>query len=135
MTPQRREPPRPLQPSQAVFERGARILAWLLLAAVVFVTLGPVSDRPQFGHPDLERFAAYAATAVVFSFGYRRAWPALAIGLVGMAAGLEAAQWVVRNRDPHVSDLLFKCAGVLAGLAAARVTSRVLTAAPVRESL
>lgn len=134
MTPRHRESLRPLKPSQVSLERVARVLARLLLAALVFVTLGPVSDRPQFGHPDLERFAAFAATAVVFSFGYPRAWPSLAIGLVGTAACLEAAQWVAPNRYAHVSDFLFKCGGVLVGLAAARLMFRVMTAAPMREA-
>ena len=51
-------------------------LAWLLAAGAVLATLGPLDWRPSFGHPDLERFGAYAVLAVVFGLAYsnHRRW-------------------------------------------------------------
>ena len=54
-------------------------LAWLLAGAIVFWTLGPVADRPQSGHPQAERFAAFFVLAVCWALAYpRRPWVVLA---------------------------------------------------------
>ena len=50
----------------------ARILAWALLGYIAFVTLGPLRDRPQFGHADAERFIAFAVTGAALRSVIRR---------------------------------------------------------------
>jgi len=94
----------------------ARIAAWSLAAAIVLMTLGPVGLRPQFGHPSLERFAAYLALGAVFSIAYprHRLWVATAV--VCAAVGLEAGQLLVPGRDARVPDAMAKALGAVSGV-------------------
>jgi len=90
----------------------AQIVAWGLAAAVVVMTLGPVGLRPQFGHPSIERFAAYLAVGAAFSMAYprRRVWVAVAV--VCAAFG----QLFVPGRDARVPDALAKAFGAVCGV-------------------
>jgi hypothetical protein len=94
----------------------ARIAAWSLAVAIVVMTLGPIGLRPQFGHPSMERFAAYLALGGAFSLGYprHRAWVALAV--VCGAMGLEMGQLLVPGRDARVGDALVKVFGAVTGV-------------------
>ena len=89
--------------------------AWALTALVVFLTLGPVADRPQFGHPQLERFAAFFLLAGAWSLALpgRRLWAAL--GLTLAAVLLEWGQAFVPHRDPGLIDAISKMAGAIFG--------------------
>ena len=48
----------------------ALAVGWALAAVIVVLTWGPVTLRPHYGHPQLERFVAYLALGSVFSVGY-----------------------------------------------------------------
>ena len=98
-------------------KRVALLAAWILAATVVVFTLGPVSDRPQFGHPQGERFGAFFALGLCWAAAYpRRLWRVLG-GLVLAAVVLEAAQALVPGRDPGIPDALAKIAGAAAAVA------------------
>jgi len=94
----------------------ALVAAWGLAAAIVVMTLGPVGLRPQFGHPSIERFAAYLALGAAFSVAYprQRFWVALAV--VCGALGLEMGQLLVPGRDARISDAVVKAIGAVAGV-------------------
>jgi VanZ family protein len=94
----------------------ARIAAWSLALAILVMTLGPVGLRPQFGHPSMERFAAYLALGGAFSLGYprHRAW--VCLGVVCTAMGLEMGQLLVPGRDARVGDALVKVFGAVTGV-------------------
>ncbi|HEX4180639.1 MAG TPA: hypothetical protein VHY32_07585 [Caulobacteraceae bacterium] len=96
----------------------ARIAAWSLAIAILVMTLGPLGLRPQFGHPSLERFAAYLAVGGAFSVGYprHRAWVALAV--VCGAFSLEIGQLLVPGRDARVGDAMVKAFGAISGVMA-----------------
>ena len=97
----------------------AAVSAWILLAALAFVTLSPISLRPQTGHVLLERFLAFAALGATFGIGYPRRMP-FAIAVTVLAAiGLEAAQLLVPGRHARIIDAGEKLAGGLVGLAIA----------------
>jgi hypothetical protein len=93
-----------------------RIVAWSLAVAIVVMTLGPVGLRPQFGHPSLERFAAYITLGGLFSLAYprHRAWVALAV--VCGALGLEMGQLLVPGRDARLADAMVKATGAVSGV-------------------
>jgi VanZ family protein len=87
-----------------------------LTGLVVFVTLGPVADRPQFGHPQLERFLAFFLLAGAWTLAMpgRRLLAAIALALG--AALLEWTQAFVPHRDPGLIDAMAKMAGAICGV-------------------
>jgi VanZ family protein len=88
--------------------------------------LGPVSDRPQFGHPQGERFAAFFALGLCWAAAYPgRLWRVLG-GLALAAVVLEAAQAFVPGRDPGVPDALAKVIGAAAAVALVAAAHRIL---------
>jgi hypothetical protein len=108
-----------IRPSYSCPMRKLFIFASLALTVVILlVTLGPVADRPQFGHPQLERFSAFFLLAVAWSLALPgRRW-GTAVGLAVAAALLELSQGLVPHRDPGAIDALAKMAGAILGVAA-----------------
>ena len=96
----------------------ASVLAWLVLAGLVIVTLVPIELRPHSGlSAQAERFIAFAVAGCCLALAYPRR-PLLAILLLGLfAVGLEAAQFLAATRHPGVPDILAKLLGAAAGLA------------------
>jgi hypothetical protein len=93
-------------------QKSARLLGWLLLAALVFVTLCPIGLRPTSGEPAwLERLAAYAVFAFVFSVGYPRQRLLVLAFTVAAAGSLEAAQELNWSRHGRFTDFYVKAAG------------------------
>jgi len=101
-------------------------LAWLLLAAIAFVTLAPIGFRPNTGYsPTIERFLAFGAVGFLFALAYpRRLWLIVVI-VVGAAVGFEALQLVSASRHGRLFDLAVKLAGGGAGIAAGVVVDRL----------
>lgn len=106
--------------------RLVKLLAWLLLAAIAFVTLAPIGFRPNSGYsPSIERFFAFAAVGCLFALAYpRRLWLILAL-VLGAAVAFEALQLVSASRHGRVFDLAVKLAGGGFGIAAGLVVERV----------
>jgi hypothetical protein len=94
------------------------LAALAVTAAVIVMTLGPPNDRPQLGHPDLERFCAYVVVAATWTLSFpRRPW--MVLGVIAVAVlGLEAAQGLSPGRDPRLTDTFAKVLGDAAGVAA-----------------
>ena len=107
-------------PQTAQMARTSRILGWLLLAALVIVTLAPIGLRPVSAAPvSLERFGASALLGFLFAFGYpQRRWQVLA-SVILAAAGLEALQVVQVTRHGRMTDFLVKGMGGSFGVAMA----------------
>ncbi len=97
------------------------IIACMLLAFVVFVTLSPIQLRPRTGHPVLERFVAFLMVSGAYTLALPRRAGLIAVLMVAAAFVLEAAQQLAPTRDPDVRDALVKSFGALAGVAAARL--------------
>ena len=100
-------------------------LAWLIGAAVIVVTLGPVSVRPQFGHPQLERFAGFFILAISWGWAYARRLGWVFAGVVLSAALLEVAQLLVPGRDAGVPAVLAKIAGAVCGVLSVAIVTRL----------
>lgn len=103
-----------------------KLLAWLLLAAIAFVTLAPIGFRPNTGYsPNIERFLAFGAVGFVFALAYpRHLWLILAV-VLGAAIALEALQLVSVSRHGRVFDLVVKLAGGGLGIAVGVVAERL----------
>jgi VanZ family protein len=96
----------------------ARVVGWLLLAVIVFLSLSPASYRPvtKFSH-NLEHFLIYVVLGIAFGIGYARQWWLVALGLVGLTAAVEFAQLFVPGRHARLKDLAIDAGAVCLGVA------------------
>ena len=102
------------------------VAAWLLLAAVAFVTLAPIGWRPDSGFsPQVERLAAFALIGLAFSMAYPRHLLLVAVAVLGSAVALETLQFLVQGRHPGVRDVLAKLGGGSCGVLAGWLISTV----------
>jgi glycopeptide antibiotics resistance protein len=116
-------------PSDPEFRLPMRLLpalAWLLLAAIAFVTLAPIGFRPTTGYsPTIERFLAFGAVGFLFALAYpRRLW-LIVVVVLGAAVAFEALQLVSASRHGRAFDLAVKLAGGGFGIAAGVVVDRI----------
>src|SRR5882724_10094093 len=95
----------------------ARIAAWLLIVAIVVMTLGPPTVRPVSGfNRSLEHVAAFALLGLAFGLAYPSRRMLLALIGVAAAALMETLQLVVPGRHAYFSDFVINAAGACAGL-------------------
>jgi VanZ family protein len=98
----------------------ARIAAWLLIVAIVVMTLGPPTMRPVSGfNRSLEHVAAFALVGLAFGLAYPNHRMRLALIGVAAAALMETLQQIVPGRHAYFSDFVINAAGTWAGLATA----------------
>ena len=106
-----------------------RLVAWLLAAAVTFVTLGPEEVRP---HPVLGQRGDHAVAFLLVGLLFARAYPerrwtvsAVAVALIGV---LEIMQLWMPGRharfEDFVVDALSACVGFALSAAADRMIAR-----------
>jgi VanZ family protein len=94
-----------------------RILAWLLLAGLVFVTLSPINLRPISPLPtQFERALALAIVGFVFAVAYPRRLVLVAVLILGSTILLELLQLASPSRHGRLVDVLVKLAGGSLGL-------------------
>jgi VanZ family protein len=96
-----------------------RVIAWLLLAGLIFATLSPIDLRPVTPLPvQLERSLAVAVIGFVFAIAYpRHIWLAAAL-VLGAIVLLEMLQLVTPTRHGRITDAAVKVAGACVGLLA-----------------
>jgi VanZ family protein len=98
----------------------ARIAAWLLVVAIVVMTLGPPTVRPVSGfNRSLDHVAAFALLGLAFGLAYPDRRMLLALIGVAVAALLETLQLVVPGRHAYFSDFVINAAGAWVGIALA----------------
>jgi VanZ family protein len=97
--------------------RGTRILAWLLLAVIVVLTLAPPGFRPQtpVSHT-IEHAGIFLVTGIALGSGYGRRAALLYIAAIVFCAGLEIAQVFDPGRHARVSDFLVDFTAMWAGV-------------------
>jgi VanZ family protein len=103
----------------------ARVIGWIAVTAVVFLTIGPQQFRPTTGVPhDLEHFLAFSFAGLIFGLGYPgRLITSLPLAIVA-AAVLETAQLWVPHRHARFSDFVVNALAACVGLAiAAAITA------------
>jgi VanZ family protein len=98
----------------------ARAVAWLVLAAIVVLSLIPPTARPTTVAPHaFEHAGIFLLDGLAFGVAYlgRQRW--LSVGAVAFCAAIELAQLMVPGRHARVSDFVVDaiaaCAGVFAG--------------------
>jgi VanZ family protein len=96
----------------------ARVVGWVLLAVIIFLTLSPASYRPvtKVGH-NMEHFLIHLLLGVTFGIGYARQWWLVALGLVGLTAAVEFTQLFVPGRHARLKDLVIDAGAACLGVA------------------
>jgi hypothetical protein len=107
-----------------------RAIAWLYAAALVFLTLGSPSYRVETVLPhNVEHFAAFSISGLLFSIGYRSRPLLVPLAGVGYVAALEVLQiWAAGRHARWIDfamDALGFCIGVGVGLIASRVRDQL----------
>ena len=101
----------------SVLRKAAKPAAWLLVAAIALVTLGPIEIRPTSGLPvSLERLVAFGCTGAAFALAYPQRRTSVLAGLVALAGVLEFLQLLVPTRHGQLFDFGVKAAGSLGGV-------------------
>ncbi len=96
-----------------------RVLAWLLLAGLIFVTLAPISFRPVSALPvQLERALALSVIGFVFALAYPRHVILVALLVLGATVATELLQLFAPSRHGRIADVLAKLVGGGGGLVA-----------------
>jgi hypothetical protein len=104
-----------------------KILPWLALAAIIFVTVSPIRLRPHdFAPVDIDRAGAFAVMAMLFVLAYPRQWVLCAILLIVGAGGIEMLQYLSPTRHAHLNDATVKAAGAAVGCLAGWITNRII---------
>ena len=108
-----------------VFFRG---VAWLLVAAIVTITLSPLELRPNLELSERwERFVAFAVIAGVFCLGYPKHRIYIIVLVIGMIGLLEMAQKFVPGRHGRLlRDGMPKVLGTLCGAMIAILIERCI---------
>jgi hypothetical protein len=104
----------------ATIAAGHPVIAWIALALIVVVTLGPINLRPMtpFG-PDFERFAAFVVLGAVFALTYPKRLIYVAALIVVSCGVFEHAQHFIPDRHADFGNFLIKIAGAAVGMAGA----------------
>jgi VanZ family protein len=97
---------------------GLQTAAWLALAVIAWVTLGPLELRPDISsaHPHFERGLSFLALSFLFVWAYPQRPFAVAALVVFGAVALELFQLLTPHRHGALGDLAVKLAGALIGL-------------------
>ena len=95
----------------------ARVAAWLLIAAIVVMTLGPPTVRPVSGfNRSLEHVAAFALLGLAFGLAYPSRRLLLAVIGIAAAALMETLQQMVPGRHAYFSDFVINAGGACLGV-------------------
>ncbi|MGY4237725.1 VanZ family protein [Bradyrhizobium sp. USDA 4449] len=104
-----------------------RLVAWLLAAAVTFVTLGPQDLRP---HPILGQHGDHALAFVLVGISFGLAYPqrrwtisAVAVALIGL---LEIMQLWVPGRHARFGDFVVDALSTCVGFAVSAASHRMM---------
>jgi VanZ family protein len=98
-------------------QRVFQVVAWLLILAIVMLSLGPPSTRPVTGAGhNFEHLLIFVATGAAFGLGYPRRFSLLPIALLTFTAVIEIAQMLVPGRHARLSDFLTDAAASCVGI-------------------
>src|SRR5438094_478031 len=94
-----------------------RIAAWLLVVAIVVMTLGPPTVRPVSGfNRSLEHVAAFALLGLAFGLAYPSRRALLTLIGVAVVALMEILQQIVPGRHAYFRDFIINAGGACAGV-------------------
>jgi len=93
------------------------VAAWLLLLAIVVLSVVPPDFRPVTPAPhNVEHLAIFFLTGLAFGLGYESRPFLQAIGLVAFSAAIELLQLSVPGRHARLSDFFVNAVSVALGI-------------------
>src|SRR5580704_5659399 len=103
----------------------SRATAWIVLGAIVLLTIVPPSLRTTtpVSH-NVEHATIFALDGLAFGIAYRGHALLLSIAALPLCAGLELAQLFVPGRHARISDFVVDAIAALMGIAAAKLCER-----------
>jgi VanZ family protein len=106
-----------------------RAVAWLALAAIIFLSLVPPGARPMTFLPHkMEHAGIFLFDGLAFGIAYLGRERLLSVAAVIFCAGIEFAQLMIPGRHARLSDFVVDatavCAGIFAGSMLARMRRR-----------
>lgn len=110
-----------------------RVIAWLLLAGLIFVTLSPINLRPISPLPtQFERAIALAIVGCAFALAYPKRLPVVVVLVLGSTVLLELLQVLSPSRHGRVIDVAVKLAGGGFGIVVCALAQRRWPFRPIR---
>jgi predicted signal transduction protein with EAL and GGDEF domain len=115
----------PEWPDQMI-KKSLVMLPWFSLAVAAFATLCPIAVRPHISNNSyIEHFSAFAIIGLLFCLTYPRQTFLISVVVLGSATLLEIMQFLTHDRHGRISDLEFKLAGAIVGIAAGKVARQL----------
>jgi VanZ family protein len=109
----------------ALLQNVSRATAWIILAAIVLLTIVPPDLRPITLAPhNVEHAAVFLLGGLAFAVAYRGHALLLSIAALPFCAGLEIAQLFVPGRHARISDFAVDVIAALIGVAAGSIIAR-----------
>jgi hypothetical protein len=112
----------------------AQIVAWMLSATIVILSVVPPSLRPETSVPhQFEHLLIFAATGAAFGLGYDVGLALLLFQLAGFAGAVEIVQLFVPGRHGRLTDFVVDATSICAAAAVGSIVRRGFTL-PIRGS-
>jgi VanZ family protein len=107
-------------------QNNARAVAWLALAAIIFLSLLPPGARPTTFFPHkMEHAGIFLFDGLVFGIAYLGYEWLLSASAVIFCAGIELGQLMIPGRHARLSDFVVDATAVCAGIFAGSTLSRM----------
>jgi VanZ family protein len=102
-----------------------RVVAWVLLASAIVLTVVPAHFRPVTGAPSpVEHFAMFFLVGSAFALGYSRSDYPLCGAAIVFAGSLELLQRFVPGRHARLSDFVIDALSAVIGIALSGLINR-----------
>ena len=108
----------------SVMRRLFRVAAWLLLLAIVVLSVVPADFRPVTPAPhNVEHLVIFFLTGLAFGLGYASRPFLQVLELVAFSAAIELLQLYIPGRHARLSDFLVNAVSVALGIGLAALTA------------
>ena len=110
-----------------VVRRLSQLAAWILLVAIVVLSIVPAEERPVTPLPhDLEHFGIFVLTGAAFGFGYSR-YALPSVGLLVFTGAIEIIQKFIPGRHARLSDFMVDAVSICFGVFLGALPSRIIS--------
>jgi VanZ family protein len=103
--------------------------AWIIVAAIILLSVVPPSLRPTTPIPHkLEHLVIFAIAGLAFGLGYRLGALYQIVGMIFFAGVIEIAQLAISGRHARMSDFVMHAIGACVGVVVGALIFKALSA-------